>query len=1615
MATFSDFYNQRASALPRSSPQQTPSAVPNLDFSWLPKPGQSVEEPEPQSPLNWAMDIISRPLFGATTAVSGVLEGIAKDQEGGFGNTAGGIAALPTNFLAGLFDTTDGEGTKNSYGDLMEKYTDRFGEINNPEYVDEKNNVDPVFRGVAGFALDVIADPLTWIPGGLIAKAVKGAGSAAKAGVDAVRGAEKVGDVADVAETVAKTADETPVATKVVDEAENAFGDAARAPKLDVPPVETVKVPDHLNWARVSKDKDLEAKVSKVDKLVQAGKLDEAKLVDAEILDAYTKSLKKEAPEVSVKAPEGYERFISEFRKAPNAPVLREMLQNVQKAVGTSQEVVSPVAKVADTGQAIPASDMGRFAAEAGEVPTQVYDELSVDLQNLLADTKGTGAPASHQRLMSLASKNSPAPDAVRQEARSVLRRQYFEAQSGKQTTELQVLDDIQKSFEYRRASSRSRFNKVLGEPLVNVLSKKSPKAMDSSISNIVDVLDPTADDLAIQRFFEGRNMGQLGSALSESLNIPSYVKPVANTVEEVATVRARIPELQTAADRAVVKTLRTEVTDVKQSYPHVAGNVRYSDLDETVRVGRHTRQLNTFFQYTLVKNLRDDIYRQMERAKGVDDVNKLYGSRRAQAYREAFLEAGDSVSDTLSALGLKMHIGAGHQEKLLPLNVFETYQLVERGFQSEKMALAGLWNFGSAVAPTRLMEAVHTALTSLGKSSDEILEDVRTVLQNKKLSGKRGQVLDRDIPNNALSVKYGNAKGTSLIDPIAQAIVKALPELETRLVDNISNYAARGIDESSSLSNKAIKELQEIVGTDDASAVAAIARIRQGIAEAGEQIGALPSSVEIAADVTKMAVGEDTVKIATSLRTAESKVASGGSRKEAVAKSSQDISDVMTKEADELDELIDQDMPSPSDPSVRPLDVDESVPVIDLASMKADPVLAQQGFVSQALNGFRKTFDQSYGMGKQWDVLHSKKTNGGEFLATTVGHMRELRKLPLSAQVAGMKALQEGVPNTNPEIQAAVKIIQDALRPILETSSNSRSLLNDKIISTEPDLAHINGIFRQVFGQETDFQYELLDDAGKLIDQWRTWEFKDPSKDILKLSMAATRVVEHRAIVGNFVSTMKKSGHISDEPKPGFVRLADSGGSTFGKLMPEGIYVDRGMANELHRLDILTRTDRNLQGEVGEFIRKSFIPMQNVWKQLVTVYRPGHHVRNAMGNSFMSWIDRGNRHWSSSQRDAFRVLGIKNNYSDLDLVDALKSFTDDAMPTGGETIIRGRFGDITAREVFEIFERSGLRSTYAASEDLMLEAGMGKIAKFGEALSNSKVGALAGSASHFIDHQGKLSHLIQILKQEAGGGRYARYGKNLTKQQVIERAVKDVKRSHPDALMLTPAEAKWRWLVPFYTWFAKTAPFALESALRNPGRIAAIPKASYSLAVANGVNPDSIVDPFPEDQLFPSYITEGVFGPQFVGPDGENININPGVPIIDMLKDIGTDPVRGVAGMTSPLFRVPAEMLSGGQWSNGAPIRDMSDYLDQNLPIVNYIANLTGSSVTGSVPSLLSGQGLDPQRQVEAGNKGEIDQALTFSNWFTGLNAQNWSRPNLINYAEIEKRNRESGKTGGF
>ena len=107
--------------------------------------------------------------------------------------------ALAKGFWSSFTNNTDSEDYVMGH-DVIENATDAFGSRFDPKYVDNEDNANPWVKGVGGFALDVALDPITYIPGGIIASGVRG-------GVRAGRLASGAGKVPAAARGVVKGTD----------------------------------------------------------------------------------------------------------------------------------------------------------------------------------------------------------------------------------------------------------------------------------------------------------------------------------------------------------------------------------------------------------------------------------------------------------------------------------------------------------------------------------------------------------------------------------------------------------------------------------------------------------------------------------------------------------------------------------------------------------------------------------------------------------------------------------------------------------------------------------------------------------------------------------------------------------------------------------------------------------------------------------------------------------------------------------------------------------------------------------------------------------------------------------------------------------------------------------------------------------------------------------------------------------------------------------------------------------------------------------------------------------------------------------------------------------------
>jgi hypothetical protein len=275
---------------------------------------------------------------------------------------------------------------------------------------------------------------------------------------------------------------------------------------------------------------------------------------------------------------------------------------------------------------------------------------------------------------------------------------------------------------------------------------------------------------------------------------------------------------------------------------------------------------------------------------------------------------------------------------------------------------------------------------------------------------------------------------------------------------------------------------------------------------------------------------------------------------------------------------------------------------------------------------------------------------------------------------------------------------------------------------------------------------------------------------------------------------------------------------------------------------------------------------------------------------------------------------------------------------------------------------------------------------------------------SWYVQHRNIVAHYIQALRQASDATPKKPFVRGLTDTAVPKTldearalALESALKYHPTPNMLTAWEKVFpRRLFPFYTWLKLASVALVEASILNPARtLTTIPKASYNLAVAMGVDPYSMYHPFPTDQLFPQFLTDEMTGPQFE-VDGKYIAVSPGIASLDIYNTF-SNPIEGATQLLSPMLRIPLELLAGSRLGTQAPITDISDYIDSSIPGVNYIANISGRSVTGLGA---------PQAQFERGNKTVFDQSLSAFNWLTGAGVRNYTRPNYINFAEIEARN---------
>jgi hypothetical protein len=511
-----------------------------------------------------------------------------------------------------------------------------------------------------------------------------------------------------------------------------------------------------------------------------------------------------------------------------------------------------------------------------------------------------------------------------------------------------------------------------------------------------------------------------------------------------------------------------------------------------------------------------------------------------------------------------------------------------------------------------------------------------------------------------------------------------------------------------------------------------------------------------------------------------------------------------------------------------------------------------------------------------------------------------------------------------------------------------TRAAFTMKDINAE--LRRIGSAFQFTNGKITDKLGNVID-YSKNVDWLKSWEtfelpaHVDPVEFVHQLETAAEKVSKRYALLDEVAarfSTVKPTGvyrHLVDDP-----RLA-------------GRYFTKEMAVQINRMN---ETFKNTFQTTNSFI-KFVDKVTSAWKSGVTIYAPSHHIRNLIGDAWMSWIAGVNN--PDVYRKAAKVLRAnKGRYSGS--IEAVEQLTHpDALIRAlqrGETpgvkaqsvILRTKSGiKLTAEQIYIAAHQRGLLLSAKAIEDIYGEQLFPKL--FG-----GKIQQFARGVSENREHYVRLAHFIDSISKDSG--------KDL--KSVFDNAAHNVRKWHPDGMDLTNFEQRYmRRIFPFYSWTRKAFPLVLEAMVMKPGKVVLPAKVTQAIQTGEGIDTGRD-DLFPSDQMFPAWIKEKGIGPIAAtggplaglaalsrqGPEGGYTMLNPSNPMMDIIGQFGgsgrpKDVMQGIGGMLNPVARVPIEVATDKQLGTGVPVSyDPNQYATQQIPGGAILSRLTNMGILG-------------------------------------------------------------------
>jgi hypothetical protein len=497
---------------------------------------------------------------------------------------------------------------------------------------------------------------------------------------------------------------------------------------------------------------------------------------------------------------------------------------------------------------------------------------------------------------------------------------------------------------------------------------------------------------------------------------------------------------------------------------------------------------------------------------------------------------------------------------------------------------------------------------------------------------------------------------------------------------------------------------------------------------------------------------------------------------------------------------------------------------------------------------------------------------------------------------------------------------------------------------------------------------------------EWQGIEEKGVLDFLSRMHSVSVKASQDIAIAASFSDNFGKAA-----PGPGLVKLVwnnrkgkDVETSVFYDLIDKDLFYPKEIAAQVTQIDRLLTESRHIdpKNAMGKFIVNVFDPITNALKASQTTVRPGHWTISFAGDLLRNHIAGVNSMVPYKHAAKIMIAGKKLAAGEEDeFFSKIASAKQIKAYGASQEINQGFVGTSTGSGVHLYVGGKKVNVDYETLNKLLRDVVMLPKHRGGGVLEDRFVGENVTNglarrlekATDFVTDNEKFSLNEWAARRDnlmrlslAVDYASKRKWKNL--QDMKNGMEEYVTKWAPTSTDFTAFEAKYaRRTLLYYTWLRGITPRIIDSAMTKPGVTTMVPKALYNMAYANGLNPESIGDPFPEDGMFPSYYKNNILGPQWKDDFG-TWGINPSSPVIevgntfskfkpgDPLGNIG-GAISQLGGMATPFARMPAELATGTQSSTGMPIEDNAQYLLDNLggSWLGSLSRATGKTVNTS------------------------------------------------------------------